>query len=227
MTYLSDDRAHSGAPATDERRASRRSMGCLFEVVETLVLTLLIYLVIHNFVAQPFEVEQSSMIPTIAPHEYVLIDKLTPRWEEYARGDIVVFQPPAGYEQGGVPFIKRVIGVPGDMIRLENGRVFVTPRGGNPTLLEEPYVATELDGSTVPTQPRSAEGTAEWTIVDGTYFMMGDNRQQSQDSRAFGPIAEDLITGRAWVRYFPLDRFGFVSDPDYGQLSIDENAGAG
>ncbi len=83
------------------------------------MLTLVIYLLIHNFIAQPFEVEQSSMVPTIEPHEYILIDKISPRFNHYDYGDVVVFQPPAGFEQGGVPFIKRVIGLPGDTVSLD------------------------------------------------------------------------------------------------------------
>ena len=118
-------------PTADERSAARRGAGCLLEIVETIVLTLVIYLLIHNFVAQPFEVEQNSMVATIQPGDYVLIDKLTPRWNDYQRGDIVVFQPPDGFEQGGVPFIKRVIGLPGETVRLENGFVFVTPPAGS------------------------------------------------------------------------------------------------
>ena len=89
--------------ARGPKRATRASLGCLLEIVETLVLTLVIYLLIHNFIAQPFEVEQDSMFPTILEHEYVLIDKLSPRFSDYDRGDIVVFQPPEGFEQGGVP----------------------------------------------------------------------------------------------------------------------------
>ena len=130
MTYAPDATSDDGA--RPEQSSTRRSLGCLLEIVETLVLTLVIYLLIHNFIAQPFEVEQDSMFPTILEHEYVLIDKLSPRFNDYERGDIVVFQPPEGFEQGGVPFIKRVIGLPGDTITLENGRVFVTPPGGSP-----------------------------------------------------------------------------------------------
>ena len=128
MTYLPDDTESDGAPASSERAGSRRALGCAFEIVETLVLTLLIYLVIHNFVAQPFEVQQSSMHPTIVDGEYILIDKLTPRFGGYEYGDVVVFNPPSGsgLDAQGIPFIKRIIGMPGDTVSLENGRVFVT-----------------------------------------------------------------------------------------------------
>ena len=154
LTYVQP----AAEPTADDRSAARRGAGCLLEIAETIVLTLVIYLLIHNFVAQPFEVEQNSMIATIQPGDYVLIDKLTPRWNDYERGDIVVFQPPDGYEQGGVPFIKRVIGLPGETVRLENGSVFVTQPGGVEVRIDEPYLVTGTDGRPAPTLPRDAAG---------------------------------------------------------------------
>jgi signal peptidase I len=220
MTYAPDTTApDAGSDAEgSEQSPSRRGLGCLLEIVETLVLTLVIYLLIHNFIAQPFEVEQRSMIPTIFENEYVLIDKLTPRFNDYERGDIVVFQPPPDYEQSGVPFIKRVIGLPGDTVTLDNGRVFITPDGGDRVQLMEDYLVRDARGRPAVTQPKDAEGTTQWTVAPGEYFVMGDNRPESQDSRFFGPIDSELIVGRAWLRYFPLDRVGFVSRPEYPGL---------
>jgi signal peptidase I len=219
MTYAPNDLGRPGLPDQAEEPSRRRSLGCAFEIVETLVLTIVIYLVIHNFVAQPFEVEQNSMIPTITPSEYVLIDKLSPRFGTYERGDIIVFQPPNAAGGGGVPFIKRVIALPGERVHLENGMVFVTPVGGNPVLLEEGYVARSAAGGPAPTQCRDLPVcTTEWTLPEGFYFVLGDNREQSSDSRAFGPVEEDLIVGRAWLRYFPLDRMGFMGRPDYPEF---------
>ena len=219
MTYAHEPTRSRGMRAADDENptARRRGIGCLFELLETLLLTLVIYLVIHNFVAQPFKVEQSSMIPTLLPEEYVLIDKLTPRFGGYQRGDIVVFTPPEGYEQRGVPFIKRVIGTPGDVVTLSNGHVFVTPPGGEPRQIDEPYLPRDGDGA-VATTTRDPDGPTEWTVGEGTYFVMGDNRLSSQDSRVFGPIARDLIVGRGWVRYFPIDRVGFFDTPSYAEL---------
>jgi signal peptidase I len=220
MTYLPDDSDSAGAPAVSERAGSRRALGCAFEIVETLVLTLLIYLIIHNFVAQPFEVQQRSMSPTIVEGEYILIDKLTTRWDAYDYGEVVVFEPPpdSGLAVDGIPFIKRIIGLPGDTVSLENGRVFITQPDGSPVRIEEPYVATDADGNAVPTLCRSGECTTSWEIPEGEYFVMGDNRGSSQDSRAFGPISEELILGRAWLRYFPLDRVGVLEAPAYPAL---------
>jgi signal peptidase I len=216
MTYAPEEAPDDAA--RPDSKGARRTLGCLLEIVETLVLTLVIYLLIHNFIAQPFEVEQESMVPTIVEHEYIRIDKISPRFSDYDRGDIVVFQPPSGFEQGGVPFIKRVIGLPGDTVSLENGHVFVTPPGGSPVELTEPYIV-KVDGRPAPTQPRDAGGTAEWTVPAGEYFVMGDNRPESQDSRFFGPISRDSIVGRAWLRYFPLDRVDIMAKPVYDGLN--------
>jgi signal peptidase I len=219
MTYTPPPTPGPDLPAGGEPAAPRRRLGCALEIVETLVLTLVIYLVIHNFVAQPFEVEQESMMPTVNPGEYVLIDKISPRFNDYQRGDIVVFQPPTGFGQGGVPFIKRVIGMPGDTVSLENGRVFVQEPGGSPVGIDEPYVVRSISGDAAPTLPKDAEGTSSWVVPAGSYFVMGDNRPDSQDSRYFGVVARELIVGRAWLRYFPLDRMGFVEHPTYAGLS--------
>jgi signal peptidase I len=218
LTYVQP----AAEPTAEDRSAARRGAGCLLEIAETVVLTLVIYLLIHNFVAQPFEVEQNSMVATIQPGDYVLIDKLTPRWNDYERGDIVVFQPPEAYEQGGVPFIKRVIGLPGETVRLENGSVFITPPGGVEVRIDEPYVVAGIDGRPSPTLPRDAAGTTQWVVRDGQYFVMGDNRPESQDSRFFGPIDRDLIVGRAFVRYFPLDRITLFEAPTYPGLEGEE-----
>ena len=227
MTYTPAPTPGTDLPAGGEPPAPRRRLGCALEIVETLVLTLVIYLVIHNFVAQPFEVQQESMMPTVNPSEYVLIDKISPRFNDYQRGDIVVFQPPEGYGQGGIPFIKRIIGLPGDVVSLENGRVFVQQQGGSPVRIEEPYVIRSIEGGPAATLPKDAEGTTSWTVAEGTYFVMGDNRPDSQDSRFFGAIDRDLIVGRAWLRYFPLDRVGFLTRPIYAGLTADAYERAG
>lgn len=223
MTYT--PAAPERDPAEDAPTATRRGLGCAFEIVETLVLTLVIYLVIHNFVAQPFEVRMSSMTPTIVEHEYVLIDKISPRFADYQRGDIVVFQPPTEYQtEGDIPFIKRVIGLPGETVQLINGAVWVTAPGGSATRLDEPYVA-RAGGITVPTTCPPVDCTGEWQVPEGQFFVMGDNRGASQDSRVFGPIQRDSIIGRAWVRYFPIDRIGVVGRPDGGYPGLPDRAG--
>ena len=193
--------------------SQRPALGCLFEVVETLVLTVVIFLGIQTFVAQPYKVQQGSMETTLMPEQYVLVDKLTPRWAVYARGDIVVFDPPETWSSGGgVPFIKRVIGIPGDEIELREGNVFV-----NGTQLDEPYIFEE-DGVHQTTDPAPG-GSSTWLVPTGELLVMGDHRQDSADSRNFGPIDISHVIGRAWLRYWPFDTFGILPTPSHSELT--------
>ena len=185
-------------------------MGCLFEVVETLVLTVVIFLGIQTFVAQPYKVQQGSMENTLLPEQYVLVDKLTPHWANYSRGDIVVFDPPETWSAGGagVPFIKRVIGLPGDRVELKGGHVYV-----NSVELDEPYIF-EDNGIPQTTEP-SVGGPSDWLVPAGDLLVMGDHRQDSADSRTFGPIQIGHVIGRAWLRYWPFNVFGVLPTPSY------------
>ena len=192
---------------------SRRPLGCLFEIVETLVLTLVIFLVIQNFIAQPYRVEQQSMEHTLEPDQYVLVDKLTPHFGPYQRGDIIVFNPPPDWAQqaDGTPYIKRVIGVAGDVIEIrDDGFVYV-----NGTKLDEPYLYAE-DGQP---QPTTAQGQNRWVVPQGELFVMGDHREKSADSRSFGTVPVSSVIGRAWLRYWPLSTFGILQTPSYPELA--------
>ena len=184
--------------------SQRPAVGCLFEIVETLVLTLIIFVVIQNFVAQPYKVQQQSMERTLEPEQYVLVDKLTPRWAPYARGDIVVFDPPETWSAGNVPFIKRVIGLGGDRVSCCDAAGRVTVNGQ--ALNESSYLFSEPDGA--PIQPSTIK--FDVVVPADHLFVLGDNRNHSRDSRchlndvqggrvtgqnAFVP--EDLVVGRA------------------------------
>ncbi|OGO52314.1 MAG: signal peptidase I [Chloroflexi bacterium RBG_16_69_14] len=188
-------------------------LGCLFEIVETLVLTLIIFLVIQTFVAQPYKVQQQSMEITLEPDQYVLVDKLTPRFDDYKRGDIVVFTPPADWVQDdGTPFIKRVIGLGGDTVEVRDGGVFI-----NGTELDESYTFGQPDE---PAQPTTVSGDENrWVIPSDELFLMGDHRSNSADSRTFGPVPSEQVIGRAWLRYWPIDVFGILPTPTYPELA--------
>ena len=179
---------------------NRRTLGCLFELLETLLVTAVIFLLLQMFVVQPYQVQQVSMENTLMPDQYVLVDKLSPNFDQYHRGDIIVFNPPAGWakDANGTPFVKRVIAIAGDTIEIKDGQVYL-----NGTVVDEPYIfqgqATNLpDGS----------ASKSWTLAKDQLFVMGDHRQASQDSRDFGPIARSTVVGRALIRYWPLDKFG-------------------
>jgi signal peptidase I len=193
--------------------SQRPVLGCLLEIVETLVLTLIIFFVIQNFVAQPYQVKQQSMERTLEPEQYVLVDKLTPRFDTYKRGDIVVFTPPATWTgDDSTPYIKRVIGLGGDVVEIrDDGRVYI-----DGTALEEPYVFA-VNG--VPQDTTAPLDRDRWTIPDGDLFLMGDHRSNSADSRAFGPVPVEQVIGRAWLRYWPLDVFGILPTPTHPELA--------
>ena len=156
-----------------------------------MILTAVVFLGIQVFVAQPFRIQQESMEPTVRPDQYVLVDKLTPRLTGYARGDIVVFEPPSTWADPGTEFIKRVVGLPGERVALRGGDVYV-----DGSVLAEPYLPAG-----VRTEAIGSEQT--WTVPAGDVFVMGDNRPDSADSRVFGPVPIQSITGRAWLRYWP------------------------
>ena len=167
------------------------------DIVQTFALTVIFFVVVQTFIGQPYQVEMHSMQGTLEPGQYVFVDKLTPRFDSYHRGDIVVFSAPeSAGRQEGVPFIKRVIGVPGDAVEIHDGRVFV-----NGDELDEPYLFAGALGA----EPTETAQRSQWIVPDGQLFLMGDHRTQSIDSRSFGPVPVGSVVGRAWLRYWPLD----------------------
>jgi len=190
----------------------RSSVGCLIEIIETLVLTLIIFFVIQNFIAQPYQVQQNSMERTLEPGQYVLVDKLTPRWDSFSRGDVIVFTPPDTLRQEAVPFIKRVIGEPGDIVEVrDDGFVYV-----NGVRIDEPYTFKNAAGINEPTEPLSDQ--TRWVVPQGELFVMGDHRRKSADSREFGPISVSTVIGRAFLRYWPIDTLGILPTPVYSDV---------
>jgi signal peptidase I len=208
-----DEDATASDPNYTPRPVSKKPLGCLIEIAETLILTIVIFWLIQTFVAQPFRVQQQSMHGTLEENQYVLVDKLTPKFDPYNRGDIVVLNPiihdegcsapGSPYEPlGDVPFIKRVIGEPGDLIELRGGSVYV-----NGVAISEPYIRGAR------TTPENGE--TSWHLPADQVFVMGDNRENSSDSREFGPICIQDLVGRAWLRYWPLDTVSVLQTPTY------------
>ncbi|MGZ6266934.1 MAG: signal peptidase I [Candidatus Limnocylindrales bacterium] len=182
-----------------------RWRGCLLEILETVVLTVIIFFLVQHFVAQPYQIMQVSMERTLEPGQYVLVDKVSPNFSDYKRGDVIVFEPPAGFQENGqdIPFIKRVVGVGGDLVEVHDDAVWV-----NGVKLAEPYV---YDGQ--PTTPLSTQ--ASWRVPKDRLFVLGDHREASQDSRVFGPIAKSTVIGRAWLRYWPIGKFSLIGSASY------------
>lgn len=171
-------------------------MRALREVVTLVILALLIVVPIRVFIAQPFVVEGLSMYPTFGDKDYLIVDEISYRLGDPERGDVIVFRYPGN---PSVFYIKRVIGLPGETVRIERGNVAITKTDGSTMTLEEPYVVAE-----------DATYTLTSTLGPDQYFVMGDNRPKSSDSRVWGPLPKEDIMGRAYLRVFPFDGAGIL-----------------
>lgn len=186
-----------------------KSKSALAEIAEVVLLALGLYLVI-NFAVQTVHVVGLSMYPTLNNDDYLIATKLDYRFHNPDRGDIIIMRDPFDPSKD---FIKRVIGLPGDELLIRDGKVFI-----NGKLLEEPYLNPEP--WTINANYPPAAGTGPGSPVKlspGNYFVMGDNRNRSSDSRVFGQVKRDQIEARAWVRVLPVDKFGAV-DHKSGRL---------
>ncbi len=189
--HLIQSRALSQAPTTVRTAAASSLPGLILsELLSTVLPALLIAIFIHLFLAQATRVEGYSMEPTLQDHQRVIIEKISYRLHPPRRDDIVVVRP----DYNGNRLIKRVIGLPGDTIEIRGGVLYIN---GEP--FSESYVATTMRGTFPPT-----------VVPPGHVFVMGDNRNNSSDSRSFGPVSLDSIVGRAWLRYWPLSEFGLL-----------------
>ena len=181
----------------------RKFLWSLFQIFETVTVAVVAVFLIRTFIAQPFLVSGSSMEPTFRDGNYLLIDELAYRFREPIRGEVVVFRYPGDRTSF---YIKRVIGMPGERIIIENGIVRVFFPNGGETALVEPYLDASM-GNTF--------GRFEATLEEGQYFVMGDNRNFSFDSRSWGPIVYDDIIGLVRFRLWPAQTAALFGAPLY------------
>ncbi len=165
----------------------------LWETIKFAIVAFIIVWPIRAFVAQPFIVSGSSMVPTFENSQYLIVDQISYRLEEPKRGDVVVFRYPNDPSKF---FIKRIIGLPGEAVSIDGSEVTVETVDGEKITLDEPYVKNE------------SKNNFRTTIGDTEYFVMGDNRAASSDSRYWGNLDEHYIVGKAFVRLLPLHAFG-------------------
>ncbi len=174
-------------------------LGAFFlDILQVVVFAVAIFLFVYLLLLQPHKIKGSSMTPNFLDGEFLLTDKITYRFNEPMRGDVVVFKaPPDDRDE----FIKRIIGLPGDSILVKEGKVYL-----NSELLNETYLE-----STVYTGPgRFLSENTSVKVPTGAYFVLGDNRPYSSDSRAWGFVDKSKITGRAWLIYWPVAKAGLV-----------------
>lgn len=170
----------------------------LLDWIETISIALIVAFLIRSFLFQPYRVQMGSMLPTLHENDLIIVNKLNYRFNEPDRGDIVVFHPPNG---SNVFYVKRVIGLPGETIEIKNGEILI-----NGIPLNEDYLNITTPGIYGPV-----------TLNDDEYFVMGDHRNNSLDSREFGPISKKSIVGKASLILWPLSEFAVISNVSYNK----------
>ncbi len=173
-------------------------IGIVLEYAKIIIISIVLSLLVKTYVAEARFIPSESMLPTLKIGDHLIIDKISYEIKgigDIQRGDIVVFDPPASANsKNEIPFIKRIIGLPGETLSIKNGTVYIN---GEP--LDEPYI---LEKPRVDFKP--------FIIPDNTIFLMGDNRNNSFDSRYWGPLPIENIIGKAEFRYYPFNVIGTI-----------------
>jgi signal peptidase I len=193
---------------TDEQRKSeesasdnfKRILSKIFDKLLIVIVLLGIPVALYLVMITPHQVDGKSMYPTYKNEEYLIANKLIYKLSEPQRGDVVIFRKSATQD-----YIKRIIGLPGDTITLKDGYLLVN--GGK--LDESSYLSVETD------EGAYLKNGSTRTVPEGEYFVSGDNRPKSSDSRSFGPIKEEDIKGKVWFVFLPIENFRLISSPDY------------
>jgi signal peptidase I len=190
-----DKKIEPSSPHDDKKRGA---WAVIREWAQVIVIALVISLPIRFFIAEPFVVNGASMDPTFSTGQFLIVDRLTYRLEAPKRGDVVVFEYP---NDPRVYYIKRIIGLPGETVDIKNGNVTIFnseyPKGDQ---LKEPYIEAA----------HASHDTLHVVLKPTEYFVMGDNRAQSYDSRTWGPLDKHFIVGRPIVRLFPINTLSAV-----------------
>ncbi len=169
------------------------------DIVEVFVISMSVFIIIYLFLVQPHQVKGQSMHPTFKDGEYLMTDKISYRRRDPKRGEIVVFKSPVNES---FDFIKRVVAGPGDTILINDGLVYL-----NGSELAEPYITEgyKTEGG------RFIREGVDYTVPQGTWIVMGDNRSHSSDSREWGPVPFENFVGRGFLRYWPLDAISWIN----------------
>ena len=180
----------------------------LVDIIETVVVAAAIFVVVYLFLLQPHQVRGASMKPNLNDGQYILTDKISYRFGEPKRGDVIIFTSPTDPD---VDFIKRIIALPGEKVKISDGKVtIINDQHKEGFVLDEPYetLGTTAGGKEAPQNTQVPVGANE-------YFVLGDNRLESFDSRSWGSLPKKNIIGKAWLRYWPISKFGFIKHPNY------------
>ena len=174
----------------------------IVELVETVITSVIVILVIYTTIAIPEQVQGASMEPTFYTGERILVEKITKHFKEFEVGEVIVLHPP---NDDHVDFIKRVIAIPGDIVKIYNCSVYIN-RDGQKYVLDEPYLS---EGTCTSASKRFKEGRS-FQLEENEYLVLGDNRNKSADSRSFGLIGKERIVGRVVFRFWPISEIGYI-----------------
>lgn len=172
----------------------------ILEMLKIVLISLAIVVPVRYFLVQPFFVRGASMEPTFSHGEYLIIDEASFYLRKPQRGEVIVFHFPRDRSQY---YIKRIVGLPGERVRIENGQVLIASTAHSESRLLDESVYWR--GSTA--------GSADVKLKDNEYFVLGDNRNASSDSRSWGFLKKDQIVGRVWIRAFPFERMTVFAAP--------------
>lgn len=180
----------------------RKIYNFLIDTIQSLLLAASVFLVIYIFLFRPFQVNGESMYPNFRDKQYILTNIISLRFHDPKLGVVIVFKAPLDPEKD---YIKRVIGVPGDRVLLKNGSIYLNSK----KLDERAYIKSGINTP----QGSFLRETQEITVTDENYFVLGDNRPYSSDSREWGFVPKKNIIGESFFAYWPLDTTGFVKNP--------------
>ena len=180
----------------------------LLDLLEVFVTSFAIFLFIYLLILQPHKIKGNSMEPNYHDGEYLLTDKLTYRLKDPARGDVIVFKPPVSQDE---EYIKRIIALPGETISIKDGKYYI-----NGKQLQESYIPSSIYTNGKSYLPNNTEKT----VPSNSYFVSGDNRESSSDSRYWGFIGRESITGKAWLIYWPIKSMGTIKQGSFNLLSF-------
>ena len=178
----------------------------LLDILETIVIAGVVFAIFYFLIAQPHQVQGDSMFPNLKTSEFILTNKLSLRFNELERGDIIVFKYPRNQR---VDYIKRIIALPNEEIMIKNNEVFIF-NNENPSgfKLEEDYLTQDI----ITTGRVTIQEGQKFLVDENSYVVFGDNRERSSDSREWGIVNKDLILGKAWIRYWPPQSFAKLSE---------------
>jgi len=176
----------------------RKILAFSWEITKIVIIALVIVVPIRYFIFQPFFVKGQSMEPNFENGDYLIVDELSYRFRDPQRGEVIVFKYPQNFSQR---YIKRIIGLPGETVEIEDGKVII----GDFVLNESNYLPSYLE----------TPGEVKITLAENEYFVLGDNRSVSADSRRFGPLSRENIIGRVIFRAWPFTAFAKIEAPQY------------